>query len=112
LLAVAADRCWGGGDTAGDALGERGWWVGCCLWLLGVLRQNWVGCWVCCGEVFVGGAALAVAAHNAFAADHGVRDVFGAEALWQTALFAHWAEAGVVSEESVYTFWVEDVVAR
>jgi hypothetical protein len=82
------------------------------LWLLGVLGQSWVGGWVYGGQVFVGSAAFAIPTHNAFAADHGVCDVFGAEALRQAALFAHWAEAGVVSKESVDAFGMEDVVAR
>jgi hypothetical protein len=64
------------------------------------------------GLVFDGEiATLAVSAHDAFAADHCVCDVFGTVAFWQAGVLAHWAEAGVVAEESVDTFGVEDVVA-
>jgi hypothetical protein len=64
------------------------------------------------GLVFFGERpALAVPTHDAFAADHCVCDVFGAIAFWQARVLAHWAEAGVVAEESVDTFGVEDVMA-
>jgi hypothetical protein len=56
-------------------------------------------------------AALAVSAHDAFAADHGVCDVFGAVAFREAGVFAHGAETRVVAEESVDAFGVEDVVA-
>jgi hypothetical protein len=56
-------------------------------------------------------AALAVSPHDAFAADHGVCDVFGTVAFWQAGVFAHGTQAGVVAEESVDAFGVEDVVA-
>jgi hypothetical protein len=56
-------------------------------------------------------AALAVPPHDAFAADHGVCDVFGAVAFRQAGGFAHGAEAGVVAQKSVDAFGVEDVVA-
>jgi hypothetical protein len=64
------------------------------------------------GLIFVDNtAALAVSAHDAFAADHGVGDVFGAVAFRQAGVFAHGTQAGVVAEESVDAFGVEDVVA-
>ena len=64
------------------------------------------------GLVFVDEtASLAVSAHDAFAADHGVCDVFGTVAFGQACVFAHGAEARVVAEESVDAFGVEDVVA-
>jgi hypothetical protein len=64
------------------------------------------------GLVFVDGtASLAVPAHDAFATDHGVCDVFGAVAFREACVFAHGAEARVVTQESVDAFWVEDVVA-
>lgn len=67
---------------------------------------------VCGGLVFVDDAStLAVSTHDALAADHGVCDVFGTVAFWQACVFAHRAKAGVVAEESVDTFGVEDVMA-
>lgn len=57
-------------------------------------------------------ASLAVSTHDPFAAHHGVCDVLGAVAFRQAGVFAHGAEAGVVAQESVDAFWVEDVVAR
>ena len=68
----------------------------------------------CGGLVFVdeaAAAALAVPPHDTFAADHGVCNVFGTVAFRQAGGFAHGAEAGVVAEESVDAFGVEDVVA-
>ena len=65
------------------------------------------------GLVFVDGesvASLAVSAHYPFAAHHGVCDVFGAVAFRQAGVFAHGAEAGVVAQEGVDAFGVEDVV--
>lgn len=65
------------------------------------------------GLVFVDeAAAFAVPTHDALAADHGVCDVLGAVSFRQARVLAHWTEAGVVAEEGVDTFRVEDVMAR
>lgn len=57
-------------------------------------------------------ASFAHAAHKAFAANHGVCDGLGAVARRKGGLFTEGAERGVVAEEGIDAFGVEDVVTR
>lgn len=62
-------------------------------------------------EGLVASVPLAVAPHDPLAAHHGVCHVLGAVARWKACFLADRAQAGVITEEGVDTFRVEDVTA-